>query len=104
MAGSSSRSPVELAQLAHPIAHGLRVHEQRGGGLVAPALVQQPRAQGAGQLVGGGRLEVGQGSQGLGTQVGQGLGVGPQHEGGQVLLGVERGLARAQRERTQGAE
>ena len=42
----------ELAQLAHPVAHGLRVHEQLGGDRVAAAVVQQPGPQRLGELLG----------------------------------------------------
>ena len=43
---------VQLAQLGHPVAHGLRVHVQVGGDVLAAALVQQPGAQRLGEPFG----------------------------------------------------
>ena len=41
----------DLTELAHPVAHGLGVHEQLGGDGVAAAVVQQPGPQGLGELL-----------------------------------------------------
>ncbi len=82
---------VELAQLAHPVPHGLRVHEQLGGHRVAPAVVQQPGAQRLGELLPRALRQVLQRGQRRGPQVGQGVLVGVQHQLAQPLLGVHRG-------------
>ena len=79
---------VEVAELVHPVPHGLRVHEQRGGDVLAAAVVEQPGAEGVGELLGHGRAQVGEGRQRPRAQVGEGLRVGGQHQPGQVVLGV----------------
>ena len=79
---------VEVAELVHPVPHGLRVHEQRGGDVLAAAVVEQPGAEGVGELLGHGGAQVGEGRQRPRAQVGEGLRVGGQHQPGQVVLGV----------------
>ena len=79
---------VQLAELAHPVAHGLRVHEQLGGDVLAAAVVEQPGAEGVGELLGHGRAQVGERREGPRPQVGESLGVGGEHQPGEVVLGV----------------
>ena len=80
---------VELAQLGHPVAHRLRVHEQVGGDGVALALVQQPRSQRLGQSLGGVGTQFGQRRQRVAAQIVGGLAVGGQHQLDEVLVGVD---------------
>ncbi len=82
VSGSSRRVAVQVAQLAHAVAHRLRVHEQLGGDVLAAAVVQQPGAQGVGELLGVGGSQVGERRERPRAQVGEGLGVGGQHQPG----------------------
>ena len=79
---------VQLAELAHPVADGLGVHEQLGGDVLAAAVVEQPGAEGVGELLGHGGAQVGHRRQRPRPQVGERLGVGGEHQPGQVVLGV----------------
>src|SRR5882724_11628112 len=81
--------PIQLAQLPHPVSNGLRVDEQGGGDVSAPALMQQPGAQCLGQLLGARRAQLGQRGQHLGSQVGKCFVVTPDDQLDKVLLGVE---------------
>ena len=65
------------------------MHEQGGGHVVAAALVEQPGAQGVGQLLGGRRAQSLERGQGAGPEVGEGRLVGVQDQPGELRLGVE---------------
>ena len=64
------------------------MHEQLGGHGVAAAVVEQPRAEGLGQLLGAGVAQLVEGCEDAGTEVGVRARVGGQHQLGEVLLAV----------------
>ena len=97
---------VQVAQLPDAVAHRLRVDEQLLGDGVAAALVEHPRAQRVGELVGGRGPLVGERGEHPGAEVGPGLGVGGQQQRAEVGVGVDdepvdpRGVARPRRARS----